>query len=177
MSVLLRLIDRIETFGMVFFFSAALVVGTAQVVARYGFNTGVVWSEQAFVYFTIWAALIGASRAVRDGLHVRVDVLVNSLGARWRRPLEIFGLLVNLVFCAVLLYAAIGYTDFLIMVGTRNVDSGVPEWVTYLVTPLFLALMCVRYLALLPVTIRSPSGDPWHAAAGTEPGMPRPPAH
>ena len=176
MSALLRLIDRIETFGMVFFFSTALVIGTATVVARYGFNTGVVWSEQAFVNCTIWAALIGASRAVRDGFHVRVDALLTSLGPRWRRPLELFGLLVNICFCGVLFYAAIGYTDFLMIIGTRNVDSGVPEWVTYLVTPLFLALMCVRYLALLPVTLRSPTGDPWHAA-GASPGKPQPSAH
>jgi C4-dicarboxylate transporter DctQ subunit len=176
MRALLRLIDRIEAIGMAFFFSVALVIGTATVVARYGFNTGVVWSEQVFVNCTIWAALIGASRAVRDGLHVRVDVLVNSLGPGWRRSLEVFGLLVNLCFCAVLFYAAIGYTEFLMMIGTRNVDSGVREWVTYLVTPLFLALMCVRYLALLPAALRSPSGDPWHGV-GPEPGKPQPSAH
>ena len=76
MALILRLIDRIETFAMAFFFSAALVVGTSTVVARYVFNTGVTWSDQAFVKFTIWAALIGASRAVRDGLHVRVDLIL-----------------------------------------------------------------------------------------------------
>jgi len=176
MAALLRIIDRIETVGMVFFFSVALVVGTATVVARYGFNTGVVWSEQVFVNCTVWAALIGAARAVRDGVHVRVDVLLTSLGPHWRRSLEVFGLVVNIIFCAVLFYAAVGYTDFLMMIGTRNVDSGVPEWVAYLVTPLFLALMCVRYLALLPVALRSPTGDPWHAA-GSAPGKPQPSAH
>jgi C4-dicarboxylate transporter DctQ subunit len=173
MAPILRVIDRIETFAMAFFFSSALVVGVATVVARYVFNTGVTWSEQAFVKFTIWAALIGASRAVRDGLHVRVDLILDRLSPKARRPLEMLGLLINIGFCGTMLWAAIGYTDFLMMVGTRNVDTGLQEWIAFLVTPLFLALMCVRYAALLPVAARSRSGDPWRPDA--EPGQAAPP--
>jgi C4-dicarboxylate transporter DctQ subunit len=172
--MLLRLIDRFETFGMAFFFSAALVVGVAQVVARYVFNEGVVWSEQAFVKLTVWAALIGASRAVRDGLHVRVDLLLDRLRPSWRRAAELLNIAINLVFCATLLWAALGYLDFLMMVGTTNVETGVKEWIAYLVTPLFLALMCVRYVALVPAAIASPSGDPWRTG---EPTPPAPSAH
>lgn len=175
MTPVLRLIDRVETFAMAFFFSAALVVGTGQVVARYVFNTGVVWSEQAFVKFTIWAALIGASRAVRDGLHVRVDLLLDRLPPAARRPVELLGLLINIAFCGTMLYAAIGYTDFLLMVGTRNVDTGIPEWIAFLVTPLFLALMCIRYAALIPVAARSRTGDPWRPEGPAPP--PAPSAH
>ena len=86
------------------------------------------------------------------------------------------GGLANAVTPENLLYAAIGYTDFLMMVGTRNVDSGLAEWIAFLVTPLFLALMCVRYLALFTVTMRSPTGDPWHAQ-GADAGPPRPSVH
>jgi C4-dicarboxylate transporter DctQ subunit len=159
--MLLRLIDRFETFGMAFFFSAALVVGVAQVVARYVFNEGVVWSEQAFVKFTVWACLIGAARAVRDGLHVRVDLVLDRLRPPARRAAELVNLAINLVFCGVMLWAALGYLDFLVTVGTTNVESGVKEWVAYLVTPIFLALMCLRYAALVPAALASPSDDPW----------------
>jgi len=163
--MLLRLIDRFESFGMVFFFSAALVVGVLQVFARYVLNEGVVWSEQAFVKFTVWAALIGASRAVRDGLHVRVDLVLDRLPASLRRPLELLNLAINLAFCATLLWASLGYLDFLLMVGTTNVETGVKEWIAYLVTPLFLALMSIRYAALAPAAARSRTGDPWRRDA------------
>ncbi|MGG5811128.1 TRAP transporter small permease [Falsiroseomonas sp. CW058] len=174
MSMILRLVDRIETFAMAFFFSAALLVGAGQVVARYVFNTGVMWSDQAFVKFTIWAALFGASRAVRDGLHVRVDVVLDQLPPAARRPVEMLGLLVNIAFCGAMLWAAIGYTDFLMMVGTTNIDSGLPEWIAFLITPTFLALMCLRYAALIPVSARSRSGDPWKPDVA--PGERAPPA-
>jgi C4-dicarboxylate transporter DctQ subunit len=155
---MLRLVDRLETFGMAFFFSAALVVGVGQVVARYVFNLGVVWSEEAFVKFTVWACLIGAARAVRDGLHVRVDLFLDRLAPPLRSAAEMLNLAINLAFCAVMLWAALGYLEFLLTVGTTHVESGVPEWVAYLVTPVFLALMCVRYAALLPAAVASPGG-------------------
>ena len=110
--MLLRLVDRLETFGMAFFFSAALVVGVGQVFARYVLNLGVVWSEEAFVKFTVWACLIGAARAVRDGLHVRVDLVLDRLAPPARRVAELLNIAINLVFCGVLLWAALGYLDF-----------------------------------------------------------------
>jgi C4-dicarboxylate transporter DctQ subunit len=170
LASLLRLLDWIENFAMAFFMSAALVVGTSQVVARYVFNEGVVWSEQAFVKFTIWAALIGASRAARDGLHVRVDLVLDRLPPAVRRPVELCNIAITLAFCGVTLWAAVAYFDFLMMVGTMNIETGVPEWLAFAVTPLFLALMIVRYLALVPAAWRSPSGDPWKAdGAGSAP--------
>lgn len=172
MAGLLRLVDRTESFMMVFFMSSALVVGVAQVVGRYVFNVGVVWSEQAFVKFTIWAALIGAARAVRDGLHVRVDLVLDMLTPALRRPVELLNICINLAFCGVALWAAIGYFDFLMLVGTVNVESGVPEWVAYAVTPLFLSLMVVRYVALVPATLRSPTGDPWKQDGVARPPVP-----
>jgi C4-dicarboxylate transporter DctQ subunit len=178
MRPVLRLIDHVETFAMAFFFTLALIVGFGTVVARYVFNTGVIWSDQAFVKFTIWAALFGASRAVRDGLHVRVDLILDKLSPAARRPVEMLGLVINIAFCGAMLWAAIGYTDFLMMVGTTNIDTGLPEWIAFLVTPAFLALMCVRYLSLIPVASRSLSGDPWKPdAAPGERAPPTPSAH
>lgn len=175
MKPILRAVDAVESFAMAFFFSLGLVTGVGQVIARYVFNTGVTWSERAFVSFTIWAALFGASRAVRDGLHVRVDLILDQLPPAARRPLELLGLLVNIAFCGAMLWAAIGYTDFLLMIGTRNIDTGLPEWLAFLITPTFLALMCLRYAALIPAVARSATGDPWKPDAG--PRAPTPSAH
>lgn len=175
MALLLGAITRIETFGMVLFFSAALLTGVGQVIARYVFNYGLLWADQAFVKFTIWAVLIGASRAVRDGLHVRVDLLLDRLSPGPRRLAELAVLAINVAFCGVMLWAALGYLEFLRMIGTTNVDTGVPEWVPFLVVPLFLALMCVRYLALVPVALASRTGDPWRPDPA--PAPPRPSAH
>lgn len=174
-ALLLRVVTHIETFGMVFFFTAALATGVGQVIARYVFNYGLLWADQAFVKFTIWAALIGASRAVRDGLHVRVDLVLDRFAAGPRRVAELVVLSINVAFCAVLCWAALGYLEFLQMIGTTNVDTDVPEWIPFLVVPFFLALMCVRYLALIPATLASRSGESGRPDAA--PAPPRPSTH
>jgi C4-dicarboxylate transporter DctQ subunit len=111
---------------------------------------------------------------VRDGLHVRVDLVLQHLAPPMRRAAELLNIAINLAFCGVMLWAALGYLGFLFMVGTTNVETGAPEWVAYLVTPLFLALMCARYAALVPAAVVSPTGDPWQPAGAR---APVPPAH
>jgi len=160
---------------MVFFFSVALVAGVMQVVMRYVFNMGFVWTEVAFVRATLFAAFFGASRAVRDGLHVRVDLFIDWLAPGARRAVELANIAINLAFLAVLLWAAYLYVDFLQMVGTRNIDTGLPEWIFLLIVPIFLAGMIIRYASLVPATLRSPSGDPWKPQGSATP--PTPSAH
>jgi len=172
--MLLRLLTAIETAGMAFFFSAGLVAGVMQVTLRYVFNTGFVGTEAAFVKCTVFAALFGASRAVRDGLHVRVDLFLDWLPPGPRRVAELLNIAINLLFCGTLLYAAWLYVDFLLMVGTRNVDTELPEWLFFLIVPTFLAGMIIRYVSLVPKAMRSPSGDPWKADG---PKPPTPSAH
>lgn len=160
---------------MVFFFSVALAAGVMQVVMRYVFNTGFVWTEVVFVRATVIASLFGASRAVRDGLHVRVDLFLDWLAPGARRAAELLNIAINLVFLGVLLWAAYLYVDFLLMIGTRNIDTGVQEWVFFLIVPIFLAGMIIRYASLVPATLRAPSGDPWRPGGGPTP--PTPSAH
>lgn len=174
-TLLLKAITMVESFGMIFFFSAALIVGVGTVFGRYVLNTGVMWADQAFVQFTLWAALFGASRAVRDGVHVRVDIVIDQFGPRLRRITELLVIAINIAFCAVLCWAALGYLSFLRMIGTVNVDSGLQEWIPFLIVPLFLAMMCVRYIVLVPTTLSSRTGDPWKT--DPTPTPPRPPAH
>lgn len=174
-ALLLKIITLVESFGMIFFFTAALMVGVGTVFGRYVLNTGVMWADQAFVQFTLWAALFGASRAVRDGVHVRVDMLIDHLGPTLRRITELVVIVINIAFCAVLCWGAVGYLEFLRMIGTVSVDSGLPEWIPFLIVPLFLSMMCVRYLALVPTTLASRSGDPWKPDPG--PAPPRPSVH
>src|SRR5690606_41247197 len=74
-----RFLTRIENVVMAAFLLAALAIGTAQIVLRYVFNTGFVWSEGAVVVLTIWGSLFGASQAITRGLHVRNELIADNL--------------------------------------------------------------------------------------------------
>lgn len=73
------------------------------VVLRYGFNSGIVVSEEASRFLFVWLTFIGAIVAMRENAHLGVDSLVrmaNTTGRKW-----LFGISSALMLgCCVLLF-------------------------------------------------------------------------
>jgi TRAP-type C4-dicarboxylate transport system permease small subunit len=80
-----RWIDR--GFRLVEIVLGALLLGMVlmvfgNVVLRYGFNSGIMVSEELSRIFFVWLTFIGAIVAVRDGSHLGVDSFVCKLSRR-----------------------------------------------------------------------------------------------
>lgn len=58
---------------------AMVVMVFGNVVLRYGFNSGIVVSDEMSRYCFIWLTYIGAMIAMREGGHIGVDTLVKKL--------------------------------------------------------------------------------------------------
>lgn len=54
------------------------------VVLRYGFNSGITWSEEMSRYFFVWLTFIGAVITFRENSHVGVETLVRLFGRKGR---------------------------------------------------------------------------------------------
>lgn len=145
----LRRIDKLlystESVLIGVFSVAALLVGTGQVILRYVFNTGVEWSEAVFMLLTICGVLAGAIRAVRNDLHVRMDLVAQMLPARARRVLNAVACLLSLALCAFYCFSGIIFAGFLRQMGTVNIETGLPDWVIFSIMPVVMALFVVRY--------------------------------
>ena len=61
------------------FFGATILIVAAQVVFRYVFNSSLTWTEELSRYLFAWITFLGAALALRDGVHIRIDMLVNRL--------------------------------------------------------------------------------------------------
>jgi TRAP-type C4-dicarboxylate transport system permease small subunit len=61
---------------------AIMVFGN--VVLRYGFNSGILVSEEMARYFFVWLTFIGAVVAFRENAHLGVETLVQRFGPRGR---------------------------------------------------------------------------------------------
>lgn len=61
---------------------AILVFGN--VILRYAFNSGITWSEEMSRFLFVWMVFFGAIAALKDNMHLGVDLLVNALP----RPLK-----------------------------------------------------------------------------------------
>jgi len=153
--------------------AAITLVSFAQVIARYGFNTG--WGgalELTRVLFA-WMILFGMSYGVRIGSHLGVDAFIRLLPPRLFRAAAIFGALAGILYGVILLSAdwlqllgagtkggAIEYWSKFYKVGIGLDDLRYPDWfraafgvqdrvhrwVAYLMLPIGLGLFTFRCL-------------------------------
>ncbi|GGE31310.1 C4-dicarboxylate ABC transporter permease [Agaricicola taiwanensis] len=145
-----KLLTKIEDALMLIGMLGALTVGTAQVVMRYVFNTGFVWSEIALVTLTILAALVGGSRAAAEGIHIRITVLTERLPAPVQRYANTLAMTIALAYSLFMAYAAFLYVQFLHMTGMVSVEAHIPTWIIFSIAPLTMALFSIRYIQRIP---------------------------
>jgi len=77
---------------------SVLVFGN--VVLRYGFDSGIVWSEELSRLVFVWLIFLGAILAAKDHAHIAFDTLLARLPLRWRKLCVALSGLAMLAGCA-----------------------------------------------------------------------------
>jgi TRAP-type mannitol/chloroaromatic compound transport system permease small subunit len=149
-----RLADGIDTFidivGRITAWSSlalALVMG-GNVLLRYVFHTGTVWSQELEWHLMTPICLFGMSYALRHGEHVRVDVVFASLSPRTKNFIEFVSSLLLMAICLIVIWLSIGYVmqSWANDEGSAN-PGGIPgRYVLKALIPLGFALMFVQAL-------------------------------
>ncbi|MBM7070261.1 TRAP transporter small permease [Actibacterium sp. 188UL27-1] len=85
------------------------VLTFANVVARYGFNSNILWALELTVFMFGWLVLLGASYAVKKGIHLGVDIIVLALAPPMRRILGLMAVTACIVFSFLMLKGAWDY--------------------------------------------------------------------
>jgi C4-dicarboxylate transporter DctQ subunit len=149
------------------------LVSFAQVIARYGFNTG--WGgalEFTRILFA-WMILFGMSYGIKVGMHLGVDALLRLFPHKVFRFLAIFGAVCAFLYAAILISAtwlsffganskggAVDYWSKMFQLGiglddlrypewfqnTFGVQERVQRWIAYLILPIGLSLFAFRSL-------------------------------
>ena len=101
MNFLGKIIKGVDVVLIVMFgIMAVLVFGN--VVLRYGFNSGIVFSEEASRFMFMWLTLIGALIVMKDHGHLGMSSVVDRLGERGQRVCRFTADLLTLVCCLLL---------------------------------------------------------------------------
>ena len=79
MKTLTDLFFRLAEALLVLMLSARVVMVFGNVVLRYGFNSGLDFSEELSRFFFIWITFLGAIIAMRENAHLGLDTLVRVL--------------------------------------------------------------------------------------------------
>jgi len=104
-----RVINEIEETLIAVILGLMTLVTFANVIARYIFNSNILWALETTVFLFAWLILIGASYCVKTRAHLGVDVLVNIVGPVPRRILALLAVTACLVFSVLLLIGSWNY--------------------------------------------------------------------
>ena len=129
-------------------FALALVMG-GNVLLRYVFNTGTVWSQELEWHLMSPICLFGMSYALRHGEHVRVDVLYASFSQRTKDLVDVITALLAMVISLIIIWLSISYVMQSWAVGEGSANpGGIPaRYLLKAMIPVGFALFFLQSLA------------------------------
>lgn len=104
MSLLQKLDKNAERWMLLVFYVILVLTMAVEVLRRETFAYSSIWGEEIVRYSFIYLAWIGAAAAVKERVHIRIDVLIHYVGPRVKALIYIFGDLVMFSIAAIALY-------------------------------------------------------------------------
>jgi C4-dicarboxylate transporter, DctQ subunit len=138
------MVNAIEEGVIALLFAAMTLVTFSQVVARYVFNTGVVWALELTVYLFAWLVLFGMSYGVKVHAHLGVDAFVRLFSSPAQRVFGLLAVAAGLIYGAILLTGSWQYVWKLYRIGIESEDLPIPQWVPMAILPIGVALLMFR---------------------------------
>ncbi|WP_240675813.1 TRAP transporter small permease [Ammoniphilus sp. CFH 90114] len=129
-----------------------IVVGLAIIFygafMRYVVNSPITWAEEISGFMIVWGALIGASVALRDEYHIRVELLYAAVPNRLKHCIDIFATFAGILYSIFLFYTGLSLVLFNYKIKALSMDLQLPMWMVYICLPLAGTLLLIRYLKL-----------------------------
>ncbi|MEM7545782.1 MAG: TRAP transporter small permease [Pseudomonadota bacterium] len=163
-----HIIDEIEVTIIAVILGAMTLITFCNVIARYVFNSNILWQLEATVFLFAWLVLFGVSHCVKITAHLGVDVIINELSPPKRKVLGLLSVLVCLAFCALMLKGGWDYwyrfatkaaflevndipmPGFLQFLSDLTNDGEayekMPRYIPYLILPIGMTLLLLRFL-------------------------------
>ena len=106
-----------------------VVLVFGNVVLRYGFNSGLVFSEEVSRFIFMWLTLLGALVALHDGAHLGMSSLVERLPPRGRRVCRFTSDAMMLGCCALLAHGT--WKQVSLAMTDRSPVTGIPMGIVF----------------------------------------------
>ncbi len=130
--------------------SAMVIMVFGNVVLRYGFNAGLISSEELSRFLFIWITFLGAIVTLRDNGHLGLDSVVRKLSTRGKKIAFALSNVLMLGCCVLMFYGTC--KQHAINASTRSAVTEIPmSWVYGVgyVTSIAMSLMIIGKLVRL----------------------------
>jgi C4-dicarboxylate transporter DctQ subunit len=140
------MLEHIEEIAMATLLAFMTLLTFTQVVLRYVFNSGWVWSLEVTTYAFAALVLVGMSYGVRTNSHIAVDLITKRLPPVSRQIAAIVAVALCLTYCGMMLYGSAIFVERLATLGNDARDIPVAKWTLTLVMPIGFTLLSIRFL-------------------------------
>ena len=141
---------KLAEFTLVIMLSAMVIMVFGNVVLRYGFNDGIISSEELSRFLFIWITFLGAIVTMRENGHLGLDSVVRKLSLRGKKMAFALSNLLMLGCCALMFYGTLKQHG--INASTRSAVTEIPmSWVYGVgyITSVAMGLMIIGKLVQL----------------------------
>jgi TRAP-type C4-dicarboxylate transport system permease small subunit len=107
MNTLTRFVWKLVEIAALVAFTVMLILVVAQIFIRYVLHVSVPWTEEAARWFYAWQIFLGSAVAMREGLHLRVTVLLDRFTGKPRALLDFLTALTGMVFLAGIIWGSL----------------------------------------------------------------------
>lgn len=167
-SAFSKSIDNIEETLIAILLGLMTLITFANVIARYVFNSNILWAVEGTVYLFAWLVLLGVAYGIKHSIHIGVDVMVNMFSRPVRKIITLAATVACLIYAVLLLKGSWEYWSpfigkrafletedipipFFLQFLSDTFNDGekyekLPRFIPYFVLPLSMSLITWRFI-------------------------------
>lgn len=132
-----------------------VVLMATNVLLRYLFHIGSVWSQELEWHLLSPLILFGISYALLDGEHVRVDVLYAGFSPRNKLRVDLISALLCILISAAIIWLSLQYVQQSWAIDEKSADPGglTHRWLLKALIPVGFAFLILQSIAIILRTL------------------------
>ena len=138
--------DHLEEVLIVIALVMMTILVFLQVVLRYIFNSGIMWSEEVSRYLFVWVSWLGLSLGARENQHIKVEMIVNKLKGNKLLIVTVLSDLIVLAINLFVVYEGIRLMNMTLLTHKKSALLHCTMAIFQAAIPVGCGLMCLRNL-------------------------------
>ncbi len=144
-----RILNQIEESIICIMLVATTLLVFMDVVMRFGFNAGFLWSQELTLHMSAWMVLFGTSYCLKEGSHIGMDAFVKLFPTQGRKILTGIGCVLGLIYCWLVLYGSWIYLSKMHKIGIELEDLPIPTWLAHSMLLVGFTFLSIRIMIIL----------------------------
>ncbi len=144
-----RIVNQVEEAIICLLLVATTLLVFMDVVMRFGFNSGFLWSQELTLLLSAWFVLFGASYGIKAGSHIGMDAFVKLFPIAGQRILTSIACVVALGYCGLVMYGSWIYLAKMKKIGINLEDLPIPTWIAHSMLFIGFVFLSIRLLEVL----------------------------